>query len=74
MCGLEGVTFSGMKARLNLSNICVMSFLGFLVYSNVLLCLLCVLFCYVQRLTLLCWYISQSFCFLPNTRSDGCEK
>ena len=40
---------------------CVMSFLCFLVYSDVLLCLLYALFCYVQRLTLLWWYISQSF-------------
>ena len=37
---------------------CVMSFLCFLVYIDVLLC---ALFCYVLRLNLLCWYISQSF-------------
>ena len=74
MCGAEVVTLNGIRARLNLSTMCVMSFLCFLVYSNLLLCLLCALFCYVQRLTLLCWYISQSFCFFLDIGSDGWEK
>ena len=70
MCGIEGVTFSGIRVGRSFRP-CV------LCVFYVSLCTMmyyCALFYYVQRFTLLCLYISKGFCFLPDTRINAYEK